>query len=83
MLSPQCGEKNFILSMFGTSRDFVFIIVLPSSVSGLRRVEAAEGVRNDANSLPRSFSSMPIELSPKVSKVGERVPVQDGDMGRP
>ena len=69
--------------MFESFRDFIFITVLPSSVSGLRKLEAEEGVRNDVNSLPKISvyaNGLPI---PKVLKVEEGVPVQDGNVGRP
>lgn len=35
-------EKSFILSMFGSFRDFIFVSVLPPFVCGLRRLEAKE-----------------------------------------
>lgn len=75
MLNAQCEEKNLTLSTFGSFRGFIFIIVLCSSVSGLRRSEAEEGVRNDTNSLLRNFSFMPTGyLSPKSQKLGREFP---------
>lgn len=41
--------KIFILSMFGSFRDFIFVNVLPPFVCGLRRLEAKERVRNEVD----------------------------------
>lgn len=51
MLNALCeGEKcHFILSIFGAFRDFIFITVLPLSISERRRWEAEEGVGNNVN----------------------------------
>lgn len=75
MLNAQCEEKNLTLSTFGSFRGFIFIIVLCSSVSGLRRSEAEDRVRNDTNSLLRNFSFTPTGyLSPKSQKLGREFP---------
>lgn len=51
MLNALCeGEKcHFILSIFGTCRDFIFITDLSLSISERRKLEAEEGVGNDVN----------------------------------
>lgn len=64
------------MALSGT--EFLFIIVLRSSISGLRRLEAEEGVRNDVNRLPGDFIFTPVGylfrlVSCFASKVEEKM----------